>query len=183
MIIHYIQPYSLTRNIGEAYNDECARLPKSDWICITDQDTMFLEPHTKALIHHTIMGKGNSYQLLGCMTNRLGAGPQLYKGVCSNDPDIRNHIANAAYCRETHGTDVQISTYPIAGMFMLFRKTTWEKHRFTENSIHFDTIFSNDIRRAGGNLGIMLGVYIFHLYRFGKSQPSHSFHHLLPSKC
>jgi hypothetical protein len=61
---------------------------------------------------------------------------------------------------------------------MVFRKSTWNKIKFKENSRWFDQEFSKDVRKAGGFLGIMQDVYIFHLYRLWSADPVNSIEHL-----
>ena len=60
-------------------------------------------------------------------------------------------------------------TSGVAGFFMAFKKSTWLKSgKFTENkslSHRFDTEFNNSVRKIGGTIGMMTGVYVTHSYR------------------
>lgn len=180
MKVHYIQPFALDKNIGKAYNEACAMIPSSnDWICITDQDVMFLEPHTKALIHE-IAATGDC-ELYVAMTNRLKNPHQLHGCKISDDPNIRNHIQIAKERREQCGTQVVEYPHITAGMLMLFPKYVWEVTPFAEGiygDVTFDSHFGDCIRHKRGKVGLMTGVYVFHLYRFGQDNPGERIEHL-----
>lgn len=181
MKIHYIQPYALDKNIGKAYNEACALIPDGDWICITDHDVMFLEPETKTVIYKAV--EANKHDAYVCMTNRLGYTDQLYKGERSDDPDIRNHIEIAKKQRFTWGRLAFDYYGPVAGMFLLFSKKTWEANKFAEGvylDVCYDIHFGECIRNKGGKIGILGGVYVFHLYRFGQQEPQGKVGHLIP---
>lgn len=178
MTVHYISPYAVDKNIGRAYNEACALIPAGDWICIIDQDVMFLEPHTKTLIHN-IAAKGE-WDLLGCMTNRLGTPFQLWNGEISDNPDISYHMGVAAMLSKVNRDYVRPQGQTVAGMLMLFPKILWNYVKFTERTPSFDVIFTDQVRRRGGRIGLMTGVYVFHLYRFGQKNPGSQIKHLLP---
>lgn len=178
MTVHYISPYAVDKNIGRAYNEACALIPDGDWVCITDQDVMFLEPHTKTIIHN-IAAKGE-WDLLGCRTNRLGTPYQLLEGALSENPDVHYHMALARGTRVLNGDFVQEYQHTVAGMLMLFPKKLWNYVKFAEKTPSFDVIFTDQVRRHGGRIGLMMGVYVFHLYRFGQENPGQQIKHLLP---
>lgn len=175
--IRYKTPFAIDLNIGRAYNEECARADKDDWICLRDGDTMFLLPDWGRQIAD-IMARNSHYDLIGCMTNRLGALHQLHNRQCSGDGNIANHIAIARELHDKHYDQVKDYKQTVAGMFLLFPKRTWECHPFVENDIRFDIHFSRSIMKAGGRLGIATGFYLFHLYRFGAQNPKKEIDHL-----
>lgn len=183
MKIHYIQPYALDRNIGREYNEEIALLPGDDWVCIVDHDVMFLEPHTKDIIAK-IVQSGTEYKLLSCYTNRLGTIPgQLHEGRRSEDPDVRSHIAIAKGRRGLYGMQVEEYDGPVAGMLMLMPVWLAKEIRFVEgtyNDVNFDIHFTQCVRNRGHKVGLMKGVYVFHLYRFGQNDPQQQIKHLIP---
>jgi hypothetical protein len=182
MQIHYLQPYAVDKNIGKAYNEACALIPSGDWICITDQDVMFLLPDTKAQINAIVqrdIRNGHPYHLYTCVTNRLGEGWQLHNNERSENPDVKHHMDIARMRKFHYGMDVVPYTKAVGGFFMLFNVNVWAATQFKENSIHFDTLFADSIRGKGGIVGLMLGVYVFHLYRFGQPNPEHKSEHLI----
>lgn len=177
MIIHFIQPFSQSKNIGQEYNARISELPDDCYICLRDQDTLPLRSDWGAQIYQVIEANPN-YQIIGCMTNRLRAPYQLYQGKFSNDPNIENHIKIANELWEQNGT--KVTDVPIvAGMCMIFHKSVWEQIKFTENSIFFDKEFCNMARQKGMKIGVARGVYLFHLYRWGQSDPFTYKSHLL----
>lgn len=172
-MIFYLSPFSPNCDIGGIYNRQIAHLPDDCWICITDQDILFLLPDTKRQIQE-IADKGE-FELYGCMTNRLGWGHQLHNGKISKDGNIQTHIEIAKDRQSEFGNEVLKSDAPIAGFLMLFRKSTWQRvGGFVEKSKIFDQEFSLRIHSKG----LMTGVYVFHLYRWGSKMPEFDSSHL-----
>lgn len=168
--ILYIQGYDYGLNIGGAYNRHIQYLPSDCWICVTDADSLTLNPKFGHHLNRIINEYGNEYALFGCTTNRLGFKTQLYKGVFSNDFDVKNHyeisesIKADISVRQVSGVVVQES---VSGLLMLFRKITWERvGGFKENDYNFDLAFNQAIKlNKLGKIGVMQGVYRFHAYR------------------
>ena len=172
--IWYLQPYSVCKNIGAEYNRQIERLPSQDWICITDHDMMFLHPESKMQIYD--VARAGEYDLYGCLTNRLASIKQAPFVSLFDEPDIRKHIEVAEKLHTEKYGVVEPTSEAVAGMFMLFRKQTWEQvGGFRQNSIIFDRQFSEKIEKKG----LITGLYVFHLYRFGQNDPKHYVKHLL----
>lgn len=180
MRVHFVQPFAVDKNIGAAYNDACSRADADDWICITDQDSMFLHPFNGRQIYDIVQSTGRSYALLSCVTNRLKSTNQLYNNEFSYNPCISAHVRIAEELYNTRYATVERVGFPVAGIMLLFPKTTWEQFPFAENSYLFDKTFSFDILRAGLPIGLMRGVYRFHSYRFNSPDPTRDEKHLLP---
>jgi GT2 family glycosyltransferase len=181
MIIHYISPYSVTKDIGGEYNARISELPEDCWVCLLDHDAMFLHPDSKKQIYE-IVSKGE-YQVYGVVTNRLASKHQLYFGHFSENTNIADHFNIASDLHETYYGKVVRTKKDIAGLCMLFRKSTWLMvGGFKLNSISLDRDFCDDVKSRGGRLGIMQGVYMFHLYRLGKEDPTRSISHLLKDR-
>lgn len=176
--IVYLQPYASDKNIGKEYNYHCEQVSAGDWICILDHDVMFLHPETKKQMEEIVMTQGNAWDLLGCVTNRIASPHQCAYNLFSDDPDILNHYNTAKTLHCAHYGVVEMTLKGIAGFLMLMPKKTWEKLKFTENLIHFDTDFSRRLLQRGGKIGIMKGVYVFHYYRFHASDPKQYKKHL-----
>lgn len=181
MKIHYSNPYSTEKNIGKALNEFCAIVPDGDWICLQDGDMMYLTPDWGKQIEEVVKKHGRNYSLIGCMTNRLGRKIQRHNEVFSNDFDIRNHLKIAEELRDKNWSVVEDITKKrkIAGMFMLFPKSLWNKIKFQENCINFDDRFCQDIIKVKGKLGLMKGLYVFHCYRIWSDTPHLYVRHLL----
>ncbi|HET8838039.1 MAG TPA: glycosyltransferase family A protein [Flavobacteriaceae bacterium] len=179
--ISYSNPFSTEKNIGRAYNEFCESVPDGNWICLQDGDIIYLTPDWGVQIEQAINAYGNKFSLIGCLTNRLGRAIQLADGVDYNNHDMKYHHKIARQiAKENFGKveDITKKRY-IAGMFMLFPKTTWEKHKFSENDAAFDDTFSKAIIKGGGKLGLMTGLYVYHSYRIWSDTPRHDRKHLL----
>lgn len=167
MKIHYISPFRSDKNIGKAINDAIndLRCNDEDWIVHVDQDVCFLRPDSKKQIEEIL--STTDYRLLGVMTNRLGLKHQLHWGFADTDDSMMNHIGYANELHNKHYGEVkEVKRGPIAAMVMCFKYSDWKSiGGFKENNIQFDIQFSDEIRLKGCKLGVMKGVYVFHLYR------------------
>ncbi len=178
-VIYYFAPYDPLKRIGQSHNDHCALVPNlDDWICVTDSDVLFLLPDSKKQIADIIAEHGDEFQVYGCLTNRI-ASPHQRPGKFSDDTDIMNHKEIAMRLQREKYLDVAETVINIAGFLMIFKKKTWEKYRFSDNSIRFDSEFTNKVMAGGGRLGIMQGVYVFHDYRLGYKDPRRYIGHLV----
>lgn len=178
-MIHYISPYSLDKNIGGAINAAISQLnaDPNDWIIHVDQDVCFLRPDTKAQIAEIL--SSTDYDVLGCLTNRLAARHQLYMGEFNSSSDMMEHIAIANHCHTTAYGNVLPCYDNLAACLMAFKVSTWSKlGGFKEHSLRFDSEFTDKVLRSGGSLGIMKGVYVFHLYRMWSNNPIWDISHL-----
>lgn len=171
-MIYHITPYN-EGNIGKGLNDHISLLPEDAWICLRDQDTLLFDG-SGALID-AIVEQNKDYSLIGCMTNRLGTKDQLAPGMM----DEENMTKHKQVFLDLFSLIVSPVSHVLAGVFMLFPKSVWVKvGGFKEQSIHFDQQFTTDVRRKGGKVGLAKGLYVFHLYRWGKSDPRSSISHL-----
>jgi glycosyltransferase involved in cell wall biosynthesis len=176
MKIQYIQPYSIEKNIGGAINQ--AIDPSGDWMVLMDHDILWLRPDSKAQLEHILTR--TEYDILGPVTNRLAQRYQLVQGMF-DEPDITVHIAKANELHSNNYGAVYSTPNVLAAFCLCFRVSVWEKFPFLENSLQFDSHFSISAKRAGYKLGIMPGIYIFHLYRFMSLNPTQHIEHLLPT--
>lgn len=179
--VWYSNPYSTDKNIGKALNEFCALVPDNDWICLQDGDIMYLTPDWGLQIEQAIQRFGNEYSLIGCLTNRLGRDIQRYNGEFNENHDIISHFSIANEVKNANFGQVIDITHRkyVAGMFMLFPKKVWNKVKFTENVAYFDDLFSNGVIKSGGKLGLMTGLYVYHLYRIWSETPTKEKTHLL----
>lgn len=179
MKIHYLTPFATDKNIGREYNERIAELPEDCWICVRDGDTLFLRSDWGNQIEEIIKRNGTNFKLISCVTNRLRADHQLYKRRFSFDANISNHVDIANELYYTHKYEVEATSY-VAGLCLIFHKSTWNEVKFREHSILFDKEFNTDIRaKFGGNpIGIAKGLYLFHLYRWGQQDPYNYTAHL-----
>lgn len=68
----------------------------------------------------------------------------------------------------------------MAAFMLCFRVSAWEKvGGFVEGTVNFDTVFCGAVRAAGLRIGLMRGVYIFHVYRIMSKIPLQDVAHLI----
>lgn len=179
--IHYIQPFRTDKNIGLAINDaiQNLRYDPDDFIILTDHDTLWLLPDSKAQVERILMA--TDYDILGCMTNRLRLPDQLIGGKFIDNDKVRDHIVIAEKCREMWGDQVKTATGVVAAFMMAFRVDLWQRvGGFVENVLNFDTQFCWEAQKiAEAKIGIMTGVYVFHAYRLMSKNPKNDIKHLI----
>lgn len=169
----------LSGDIGGGLNAFVERLPEDAWVCLRDGDTIWLTPDWGDQVERVVAEHGERFAVIGAMTNRLRSPHQLHGGIMSADPDIGRHRDIALKRWAEHGTAVQpLHRGVLAGMCLIFPKRVWTEHPFEERSIRYDLTFSMAVRAGGGRLGIALGLYLFHLYRWGAGNPLASTAHL-----
>lgn len=174
--IYYSTPFRSDKNIGKANNDFISLLPDDAWVCITDGDALWLRPDWGKCIEEVIKEHGEEYTLIGCVTNRLGGLHQCYNNEFSQDTNMRNHYDISNELWETNGTKIE-STSGVAGVCMIFKKSTWKKvGGFKENIITADTEFNKAVKRIGGKIGLAKGLYILHSYRIWETEHKKAWH-------
>lgn len=187
-MIYYLTPFCSEKRLGHIHNQYCALVPNNDdYICILDPDTMFLHPHQQAWIEDVVYLNRGEYDLLGCMTNRIGVEdqkqmfhPKLISEVGENEwrfgidevplfneTDISTHVDHAKYLFDLNKHSIK-ETNLVAGFLMIFKKSLWNKIKFQEG-INFDIKFCEAVKASGGRIGIMQGIYVYHNYRMGKA--------------
>lgn len=186
MKVHYTNPWATDKNIGKAFNEFCESVPDGDWICLQDGDMLYLTPDWGAQIEAVIANHGNDFSLFGCLTNRLGRKIQVYDWDNYDNHNIKDHYKIAKDLSEKHFAEVEdiTETRFVAGLLMLFPKSVWEKHKFRETGtpLSVDDAFSRSIVKSGGRLGLMRGLYVYHLYRIWSSKPHSDTRHLFKNK-
>lgn len=163
-MIHFIQPFSFDLNIGKAYNEAIA--PLEGWICITDQDTLKFEGFAGRV--KSVVESASENDVITCRTNRLHLSNRNLVANMYHEPDINKHKETFDKLWNIYGNTLELTEMPIAGVFMLFHKSVWEKAPFNENSIRFDSEFTEAVRNLGFQTKVAKGLYIFHLYRWGR---------------
>lgn len=180
MKIHYISPYRTDKNIGKAINEAVTALTcaEDDWIIHTDHDVLFLLPDTKRHIEEILTE--TTFDILGCLTNRIGVHEQLVGGFFNDHPNITEHIELAKQCWEANHGFVQATRGPLGAFMLCFRVSVWrELCGFKEGVINFDSLFCELARHRSYTTGIMQGIYIFHLYRWNSMNPKRDIKHLI----
>lgn len=170
MKVHVCTPYSIEKNLGKAYNEAMAVIPKGDWACLIDHDVVFLLPDQIKHLHDYV-GLFPDTGIFTCLTNRLhpAANDQLLGGQVTNNPNIDHHI-NRAEKQKRHLYQVTEINHHISGFLMMISKSTWNNIKFTEDKkcLGVDNEFSDAVLDSGRNILRMDGIYVFHQYRIMK---------------
>jgi hypothetical protein len=180
--IWYFVPGCGKKDLGTAINRHCALVPSdNDWILVRDNDTAFLHPFINKQLEDIIAKHGKDYDLLSCYTNRLGLQHQLPYGLMGETDILKLHdLAEKHYAE--HYDEVIESDSPTAGLFMLFKKSTWRKNPFVRglasNGDFIDYQFANGLKQQGARIGICSGVFMYHYYRSHQSN-SREHRHLM----
>jgi GT2 family glycosyltransferase len=167
MKVHFVIPYSLEKNLGQAYNETMAALPDGDWACLMDYDVQLLTPDAGRIVHEYAT-RAKPDQLLTCFTNRVStlSQPQLLNGIVNENSDMRHHIGMAEQQRRFLYQTTSI-TRDISGMLMLMNKHLWSEFQFSEDKkcLGVDTEYNRRIRAVGKTIMRMDGLYVWHAYR------------------
>lgn len=195
-MIYYLTPFCPQKRLGHIHNKYCELVTNpEDYICLLDPDVMFLHPHQQSWIQDIVDKHGDDWDLLGCMANRIGNEENkgelifsYYDGINSNIWqqlfDIKPNEMSLNYCRfnsnaHYHSYHDSIKEANItAGFFMLFKRSLWDKIKFKEG-INFDIKFCEAVKKKGGRIGIMKGIYVYHDYRSWSKNPKTDKKHLL----
>lgn len=172
MIIDYIQPYSVSLDIGAEYNRAISAC--KDWICITDHDTL-KPPGFAERLHKTLSENAHPNRVFTCMVNRVGHNHDAVVEEMFMEDSISEHLKTASSTWRQYGTKT-VPTSVAPGYCMVFHKSLWEKlpQGFKPRSFVFD----RELSRVGQPM-LMKGVYIIHLYRWKNPNPEKSYSHLL----
>jgi GT2 family glycosyltransferase len=172
-MVWYFKPYSITKNLGAAYNQYCEMVPDNDWICLMDGDCMFLRADFGHLIEKYI-AKWPHTKLFIPVVNRVGKGSQCHRGKRSADPNIINHktiadrVGNLLEVKDMNGTKA-----PSMPCFIFSKKTYNQIGGFDEtgNILGVDLRFSRKACELG-KCYRMNGLYMFHYYRLKEGYKS-----------
>lgn len=173
-MIHYISPYRKDKDIGRAINNAIEDLSTepNDWIVHMDHDAMFLLPDSKAQLE-TILNS-TDFDILGPVTNRLGTIGQTMHGMFE-ERDMLKHVQLAQKVSDKKYGLVTKFERHLAAFCMCFKAVAWrDLGGFEENVLDFDVRFCKKAKEQGLKLGIMPGLYVFHLYRMGKDVNDYS---------
>lgn len=174
-MLYVIEPYSLNKNLGEAYNDHIRHYSADDWLCIKDVDTTFLTPDAVRHIHEYTQLYPDT-GLFTCFTNRVANREQLLGGLISNVEGMKTHL-RIAINQKRYLYEYKELVKPISGFLMVVKKSTWDEIKFSEDMmcLGVDNDYHNRLVSAGKSVRRMNGIYVWHTYRLlvGKSNKSH----------
>lgn len=177
MKVHITTPYSIDKNLGQAYNAAMELIPDGDAACFIDGDVAFLTPD----YGHILNEYANAYpdNVLVCYTNRIHQLSKYQLHPARTD-DIGEMIILADYIKSS--TTVTPVTGPVSGFLMVVPKSIWNKHRFIEHNIYrpgehnllgCDNEWTNRVRAAGVGILRMDGLLVWHTYRLLDGSKKH----------
>lgn len=173
-MIWYFKPYSVTKNLGEAYNEYCKLVPENDWICLLDGDAMFLRSDFGHGIQEYITRKPD-VKLWIPVVNRVGKVIQCYQRQRSKESNLKIHkkIADDLY---SGGPKSELWKHPKPPSMpcFVFSKKTWnEVGGFDETGqiLGVDIRFSEKVLKLG-QCQIMKSIYLLHYYRLNEGYRS-----------
>jgi hypothetical protein len=178
-MLYKFQPFSVTKELGKEYNAHCAIVPNDhDWILILDYDAMVLDPITYQVIENAIKRYPET-DIFGAITNRVGLSYQRRLPMLDTNTNLEYHKAEALKLGRKHLDGFSIQCSYVAGFFLLFKKSYWNKYRFQETIIDkkgnfFDWNFCRPAYRDNKNCKVIQGAYIWHTYRLGKDPKDNS---------
>lgn len=174
--VHHITPASFDKNIGKAYNDLIMKLPDQDYVVCRDIDTIPPD-HISFIKLCDQIAQVGEYDLISCMTNRVGLEYQLFEGRFSTDVNFISHMNIAKHLAETYKDSVMPTNRTVAGVMMMIRVGTFKKiGGLNEGRIRgeagafFDYELCQKVLKAKGKIGIAKGIYLFHNYRLWSTE-------------
>lgn len=164
-MIHVASPYSLTKDLGAAYNSFMKLIPEGDWVILHDHDVMFLLPETIQMIDEYTK-KFPDTGIFTCWTNRIGNPHQRVALLNDTNDSILRHIEIAEEHKELLFQCSEINQ-EISGFLMVVNKSTWNEIKFHEGikCLGVDTDFSLKVLASGRKILRMDSVYVWHTYR------------------
>ena len=165
-MIWFFKPYALNKELAIAYNEYCEVVPDNDWICLLDGDSMFLESDYGHIIQSYI-NKYPECKLFIPTTNRVKRKFQCYKGVISEEPNIKTHRKISKNIRKSFDIKDLSSKKSISMPCFIFSKKTWQEVGGFKNTGRVggvDLSFSKKVLKIGPCYR-MKGLYLFHYYR------------------
>lgn len=176
--VWYSTPYATDGNIGRAYNEFCETVPgENEWIVLRDGDCLFPTPSWGRQVEEVLKNHGDKYAIFGAVTNRIKGKHQQVDGMF-DEMDFRRLVEKGFELEKEKWAQVREVNQGVAGFFMAFRKSTWKRTPFREREKTFDTLFCKDVRRAGGSIAVMEGLFLIHSYRAWSDTPLSDIKHL-----
>jgi len=170
-MIYTFIPYSEERppKLGDTYNKFMELLPNdNDWACLIDHDIMFTR---KNWFHQLsdIIKKHPEYDCFVARTNSIGCPWQKIKTLEDNHDILEHKKLGLSIQQEFYDEIVDVTnSSEFSGFLMLTRKKAWKNVKFTHGGRDglggVDNNYHRDLKNAGFRVGLMKGVYVYHLY-------------------
>ena len=171
-MLYFFTPYTFNNRLLDAYDAYISLLPnETDWACITDGDTMFLNSDFGIRIQEYI----DAYPDTGLFTayaSRCFYPQQVPPNVNQQSDSIRYHKKMANDLASLMKLKTQTLRAPIAGHLLVIQKKTWQLIRqktfyraINETIEGIDTAISRTISEYGLSILLMRSIYVMHYFR------------------
>lgn len=177
MKVHITTPYSIDKNLGQAYNAAMEIIPDGDAACFIDGDIAFTVPNYGHILSEYV----NAYpdNVLTCWTNRIHKLSVGQQSECTSS-DFEEVLRYADRIKEDRSTSVIKG--PVSGFLLVIPKKIWKNTPFPEvnnyrpgdpNLLGVDNYFTNKIREKGIEILRMNGLIVYHGYRLLTGKKDH----------
>ena len=175
--MYFNTPWNSRKQIAPAYNAFMALLPRDeDFACFTDGDTMFTTDRYGQQLEDIVRAQPQC-GLFYAVTNRIWCPWQKAAGVDPANHDMIYHREFGAKLAALHGADTKVVTHylPASGFLILLQKRVWLKVGGFRGAgiLRVDNFLYEDVRKAGEEIRLMPGVYLYHWYRQGDNSVAH----------
>jgi GT2 family glycosyltransferase len=164
-------PYGLNGDLAGAYN-EAMESASTNWVLLLDQDIFLCNPNWYTMCLEAINKAGPKVGLITCVTNFVEtynqqANEESQKAdILVTTTNIEDHIKAAKDLYQKHGANLRrVTSYKVAGFFMLVNKEIWRELQFTDIGTGLKGIDWNYCKRLlshGYEIYEMPGLYVFH---------------------
>lgn len=161
-------PYSLDGKLADAYN-EAMQTATSKWVLLLDHDVFLATtPYWNLLLEKTIEKVEKNEQNVGiisCVTSGRQTGDPQKSDINIESTDIENHMNIAKELYYKYGDFIKKRNVSLAGFFMLVNKDAWREIPFRSRGKGVNKIdkdFSSRILKAGYDIWILPGLYVYH---------------------
>lgn len=170
MNLHVITPYSPDKDYLGAINDTVQHFPDEDYFVVFDHDTMITTNNWYKTILKAI--EDTEEKFFTCLTNRVGCLWQIDENAPKGD-DIKEHwdYGNKLE-KQNEGKYVNRTLAQLfSGMMWVMEVKTWKELDVQhEGTLGLDNAIHEKAGRSGVHLTQILGMYVYHRYRFGEQQ-------------
>ena len=168
-MIKHLVAWASDKNLSGYYNNEMEALPsEDDWCLFQDRDVWWPHPNYMNQIEEVINKYGDKFDLLTCMTNKVGTAYQVNQRMAKVESSVE-HTACAVNMWRGHGARLEDITNnsPISGMVILAKKSLITEGRKLKDGLLLgaDNEFHYIAKESNKRVGLMKGIYVWHYYR------------------
>lgn len=160
-------PKTYNMNLGRCYNDYMEMVDDEDaFIMFIDHDAILLYPGWREIAQEVIHKYVNDNALFIVRTNRIN-NPYQRLNLFENNHLLSDNSKYASFIAKEFGSSVtECANWPSSsGVVLMMKKSTWQKHKFSDGFLKVDNNIHIAHRVAGDKVYMMNGLYAYHFYR------------------